>query len=260
MLQALPSIVAAQTLNPEPGSRVLDMCAAPGGKASMLAQMMGDVGTVVALDRTQMKVQQIQSLAADWGLTCVQAFAADATQLFQQTEQQHKHQRQHTPEQMCTGVPQRRQSALQDCDSNSGQQLRRPESAASAHDGAESSKNSGSNSDYRSTGSSSGSNSSSSTRRSRRRQIEAAAAGSSLAPEVLAAVQASSFDAVLLDAPCSALGLRPKLLVDWTLPALQKLAAYQRALLHSAVHVLRPGGHLVYCTCTINPGGTAALH
>jgi hypothetical protein len=53
------------------------------------------------------------------------------------------------------------------------------------------------------------------------------------------------------------LGLRPRLLVDWSLPALQKLAAYQRALLHSAVHCLKPGGHLVYCTCTINPGGCA---
>jgi 16S rRNA C967 or C1407 C5-methylase (RsmB/RsmF family) len=32
MLQALPCIVAAQVLDPAPGSQVLDMCAAPGGK------------------------------------------------------------------------------------------------------------------------------------------------------------------------------------------------------------------------------------
>jgi hypothetical protein len=76
----------------------------------------------------------------------------------------------------------------------------------------------------------------------------------SLSAAVADAVQAASFDSILLDAPCSALGLRPRLLVDWKLPALQKLAAYQRALLHSAVHCLKPGGHLVYCTCTINPG------
>eukprot|EP00775_Hariotina_reticulata_P008168 gene8168-8359_t len=58
MLQALPCIVAAQALSPEPGSRVLDMCAAPGGKTSMLAQVMGDTGEVVALDRTGAKVAQ----------------------------------------------------------------------------------------------------------------------------------------------------------------------------------------------------------
>jgi hypothetical protein len=64
-----------------------------------------------------------------------------------------------------------------------------------------------------------------------------------------------SFDHVLLDAPCSALGLRPRLLLSWDLNQLQQLAGYQRALLHSAVHMLKPGGTMVYCTCTINPGG-----
>lgn len=56
MLQALPSIVAAAALDPKPGMRVLDMCAAPGGKTTMLAQLMGGKGTVVALDRTFPKV------------------------------------------------------------------------------------------------------------------------------------------------------------------------------------------------------------
>ena len=56
MLQALPSIVAALALDPSPGSRVLDMCSAPGGKTTALAQLMGDQGEVVALDRTEAKV------------------------------------------------------------------------------------------------------------------------------------------------------------------------------------------------------------
>jgi 16S rRNA C967 or C1407 C5-methylase (RsmB/RsmF family) len=56
MLQALPSIVAALALAPAPGSRVLDMCSAPGGKTTALAQLMGDQGEVVALDRTETKV------------------------------------------------------------------------------------------------------------------------------------------------------------------------------------------------------------
>lgn len=63
MLQNLPSIVAALTLAPRPGAAVLDMCAAPGGKATLLAQLMGGVGRVVALDRTHAKV-------GGWGPTC----------------------------------------------------------------------------------------------------------------------------------------------------------------------------------------------
>jgi 16S rRNA C967 or C1407 C5-methylase (RsmB/RsmF family) len=78
--------------------------------------------------------------------------------------------------------------------------------------------------------------------------------------DLLAAAQPGSFDAVLLDAPCSALGLRPRLLMGWQLPQLEALAAYQRALLHAAVHVLKPGGSLVYCTCTINPGARVFWH
>ena len=73
-----------------------------------------------------------------------------------------------------------------------------------------------------------------------------------------AGLSPGSFDHVLLDAPCSALGLRPRLLLSWDLHQLQQLAAYQRALLHSAVHMLKPGGTMVYCTCTINPGEAGA--
>lgn len=36
-------------------------------------------------------------------------------------------------------------------------------------------------------------------------------------------------------------------------------AAYQRKLLHVAVKLLKPGGHLVYSTCTINPGRPMSL-
>jgi hypothetical protein len=80
MLQNLPSIVAAQILQPPPGSRVLDMCAAPGGKTTMLAQIMGCVGRVNALDRSHAKVDDVRSLAEELGCSsCITAIKMDAT-------------------------------------------------------------------------------------------------------------------------------------------------------------------------------------
>ena len=63
-----------------------------------------------------------------------------------------------------------------------------------------------------------------------------------------------SFDRVLVDPPCSALGLRPKLLVEATAAELRACADYQRKLVASAAALVRPGGTLVYSTCTLNPG------
>jgi 16S rRNA C967 or C1407 C5-methylase (RsmB/RsmF family) len=63
----------------------------------------------------------------------------------------------------------------------------------------------------------------------------------------------ASFDAILLDAPCSALGLRPRLSQQVTATALANYASYQRRLLRTAVALLAPGGALVFSTCTISP-------
>ena len=62
-----------------------------------------------------------------------------------------------------------------------------------------------------------------------------------------------SFDRILLDPPCSALGLRPKLGISITAKELRKAAKYQRAFLLQAIDLLKPGGILTYSTCTINP-------
>lgn len=64
---------------------------------------------------------------------------------------------------------------------------------------------------------------------------------------------ANSFDRILLDPPCSALGLRPKLQIDTkSAKELLKAADYQRKFIRNAVPLLKVGGSMTYSTCTIN--------
>lgn len=62
-----------------------------------------------------------------------------------------------------------------------------------------------------------------------------------------------TFDKILLDPPCSALGLRPRLLHAGDADNLEEYAKMQRNFLWAASFLLKPGGTLVYSTCTINP-------
>ncbi|RLN94030.1 hypothetical protein BBJ28_00025588 [Nothophytophthora sp. Chile5] len=62
-----------------------------------------------------------------------------------------------------------------------------------------------------------------------------------------------TFDRVLLDPPCSALGLRPRLLHAGDAANLAEYTKMQRNFLWAAAFLLKPGGTLVYSTCTINP-------
>lgn len=69
-------------------------------------------------------------------------------------------------------------------------------------------------------------------------------------------LEAGLFDAILLDAPCSATGtIRRHPEVAWTktLVDILALARQQRAMLESAARSLKPGGLLVYATCSLEP-------
>jgi 16S rRNA (cytosine967-C5)-methyltransferase len=68
--------------------------------------------------------------------------------------------------------------------------------------------------------------------------------------------QGGPFDAVLLDAPCSSTGtIRRHPDIPWLKSEadLKKLAPLQTRLLDRAATLLRPGGTLVYCTCSLEP-------
>lgn len=68
--------------------------------------------------------------------------------------------------------------------------------------------------------------------------------------------QAGPFDAVLLDAPCSSTGtIRRHPDIPWLKREadITELAALQHRLIAHAVELTRPGGLLVYCTCSLEP-------
>jgi len=77
MLQSLPAAVVGRVVGPKQGDKVLDMCAAPGGKTTHMAVLMGGKGHVVACDRSKRKVQGISELAESQELQgCVEAMKA----------------------------------------------------------------------------------------------------------------------------------------------------------------------------------------
>ncbi|XP_061166689.1 tRNA (cytosine(72)-C(5))-methyltransferase NSUN6-like [Saccostrea echinata] len=158
LAQNLPSIICTHVLDPQPGERILDMCAAPGGKTTHIASKMKNKGEVIAIDRSDHKVDKIRSNLEKWGLTCVTCYACDALRI--------------------SVVP-------------AGGNLNFPE------------------------------------------------------------FPAEYFDRILLDVPCSALGQRPSLKNHITLNSLKSYSGYQRKFIRKAVQLLRPGGVLVYSTCTI---------
>lgn len=60
-----------------------------------------------------------------------------------------------------------------------------------------------------------------------------------------------SFDKILLDAPCSALGQRPMLVQEAKVKELKSFPKLQKKLFDKAMELLKPGGILVYSTCTV---------
>jgi 16S rRNA (cytosine967-C5)-methyltransferase len=65
-------------LAPQPGDRVLDLCAAPGGKTTHLAALMGDRGEVVAVERHEGRARELERSCARMRASCVRVVRADA--------------------------------------------------------------------------------------------------------------------------------------------------------------------------------------
>jgi 16S rRNA (cytosine967-C5)-methyltransferase len=77
-----------------------------------------------------------------------------------------------------------------------------------------------------------------------------------LVADVLSGTLSGEWDAVLLDAPCSATGTirrHPELPHVKQESQIRQLADLQRQMLNAASGLVKPGGRLVYCTCSLEP-------
>ena len=73
------SQMAAILLAPQPGERVLDLCAAPGGKTTHLAQLMDNRGAIFACDAAPRKLELVEETAARLGIGIIATTPLNAT-------------------------------------------------------------------------------------------------------------------------------------------------------------------------------------
>ncbi len=157
-LQDPSAMAAAEILAPQPGERVLDLSAAPGGKSTHLASLMANQGLLVANEIHPQRVWELAENMERWGA------------------------------------------------SN--------------------------------------------------------AAITSETPERLAVHFGAFFDRVLVDTPCSGEGMFRKSEAarrDWSPELVQSCALRQSLIMEQAARLVRPGGRLVYSTCTFNPNENEAV-
>ncbi|MFR7873353.1 16S rRNA (cytosine(967)-C(5))-methyltransferase RsmB [Peptoniphilus sp. HMSC062D09] len=77
-IQDLGSILVASFLNPRENSSLLDLCAAPGGKTTHLAELMNNTGEIIACDKSQGKIKLIQENAKRLGVKNIETRVNDA--------------------------------------------------------------------------------------------------------------------------------------------------------------------------------------
>ena len=81
MLQSPASMWAIEALNPQPGQLVIDMCAAPGGKTTLIAQFMENQGGLLATDISRDRMRSLRSNLSRLRVENTLAIRMDAAQL-----------------------------------------------------------------------------------------------------------------------------------------------------------------------------------
>src|SRR4029077_3698615 len=76
-IQDPSTAIAVRLLDPKNGERILDACAAPGGKTGYVAQLMENVGTIVACDRDSERLEILKENMARLGVRIARTLRQD---------------------------------------------------------------------------------------------------------------------------------------------------------------------------------------
>ena len=79
VLQDEASQLVAPILDPQPGEKILDACAAPGGKTTHMAQRMRNQGEIWALDLSRQKLNRVEEICERFGVGILKTRKADAS-------------------------------------------------------------------------------------------------------------------------------------------------------------------------------------
>ncbi len=75
------TLLAVQVLDPQPGETVLDLCAAPGGKTTLIGARMQNQGRLIASDSDPARLKRVQENCARLGVTCVETLPATSPEI-----------------------------------------------------------------------------------------------------------------------------------------------------------------------------------
>ncbi len=72
------AMLVSRAVDPRPGERIWDVCSAPGGKTTHMAQLMGNSGHIDATDIHQHRIQMVERSAARLGVSIIHTLQQDA--------------------------------------------------------------------------------------------------------------------------------------------------------------------------------------
>jgi 16S rRNA (cytosine967-C5)-methyltransferase len=73
--------LAVKLLDPKPGDRVLDLCAAPGGKTTYIGELMRNIGEIMSVDRYETRLNLVRSACQRHGIANAHFIAGDASEI-----------------------------------------------------------------------------------------------------------------------------------------------------------------------------------
>ena len=78
LIQDSSAQLVSHLLDPQPGETIIDACAAPGGKTTHIAELMGDNGRIIACDRSPKRLNKVRENAARLKLTSIEIEPGDS--------------------------------------------------------------------------------------------------------------------------------------------------------------------------------------